>query len=123
MEKKEISPETTVKAIITGFASYGIIVFFICIILAVIGDYFLSSLPSSNSTKLYITIPLIATFFIYFIIHGVCRLSTYDVFKKCKTNPQNYKIIGQNLNMFFGTCIILAIVLFLSLLYLNLKYQ
>ena len=123
MEKKEITAKTTIKAIITGFVSYGILVIFICLVLFAIGNYFFEKLSASTSRGLYITLPLIAIIFLYFIIHGICRLSTYDVFKKCKTNPENYKKIVKTLNIFFIICIILSVVLFLSLLYLNLEFQ
>ncbi len=123
MEKKEINAKTTVKAIITGFVSYGIIVIFICLLVFAIGNYFLSQFSNTTSRGLYITLPIIAIILLYFIIHLVCRISTYDVFKKCKTNPENYKTIVSTLNIFFIICIILSIILFLSLLYLNLDFQ
>ncbi len=123
MEKKEISARTTVKAIITGFVSYGIIVIFISLIIFTIGNYFFEQLSNSTSRGLYITVPLMAVIFLYFIIHGICRISTYDVFKKCNTNPNNYRTIIKALNTFFIICIILSIVIFLSLLYLNLEFQ
>ena len=123
MEKKEISARTTVKAIITGFVSYGIIVIFISLAIFAIGNYFFKQFSSSTSRALYITIPLMSVIMLYFIIHIICRISTYDVFKKCNTNPDNYKTIIKYLNIFFIICIILSIVLFLSLLYLNLEFQ
>lgn len=123
MEKKEISARTTVKAIITGFVSYGIIINFLCLLIIAIGNYFLKNVPGSTARGLYITLPLMAVIIIYFIIHIICRLSTYDVFKKCKTNPDNYKNIIKYLNIFFIVCIFLSIILFLGLLNLNLQYQ
>ena len=123
MEKKEISARTTVKAIITGFVSYGIITVFICLLFFAIGDYFLGQFSSKTASGLYVTLPLISVIFLYFIIHSICRISTYDVFKKCKTDPKNYKIIVKSLNIFFIICIVLSIILFLTLLYLNLEYQ
>lgn len=123
VELKEISAETTVKAIITGFVSYGIISVFLCLLIFSIGNYFLSQFSESAAQGLYITIPLLASIMLYLIIHLICRISTYDVFKKCKVNPQNYKTIIKCLNIFFIICIVLSIVLFLSLLYLNLEYQ
>ena len=123
MEKKEISVRTTVKAIITGFVSYGIIINFLCLLIIAIGNYFLKNVPGSTARGLYITLPLMAVIIIYFIIHIICRLSTYDVFKKCKTNPDNYKNIIKYLNIFFIVCIFLSIILFLGLLNLNLQYQ
>ncbi len=123
MEKKEISTRTVVKAIITGFVSYGIIINFLCLLLIAIGNYFLKNIPGSTAKGLYITLPLMGVIIIYFIIHIICKLSTYDVFKKCKTNPSNYKNIIKYLNIFFIVCIILSIILFLGLLNLNLQYQ
>lgn len=123
MEKKEISARTTVKAIITGFVSYGIIANFLCLLVLAIVNYFLSSLKGDLTNGLYITVPLIAIIFVYFIVHGICRISTYDTFKKCKTNPENYKKIVKYLNIFFILCIVLSIAIFLGLLYLNLEYQ
>lgn len=123
MEKKEISARTTIKAIITGFVSYGIITTFICLLFFTIGDYYLGQLSSKTASGLYITLPLISVIFLYFIIRLICRISTYDVFKKCKTDSKNYKLIVKSLNIFFIICITLSIILFLSLLYLNLEYQ
>jgi hypothetical protein len=123
MEKKEITSRTTVKAIITGFISYGIIINFICLLIFTIGNYFLKNLQGTNINGLYITLPLIADFIIFFLAHLICNISTFDVFKKCKTNPDNYKKIIRNLDIFFVLCIILSICLFLGLLYLNLQYQ
>lgn len=123
VELKEISAKTTVKAIITGFVSYGIITVFICLLIFAIGNYFLSQFSGTAAQGLYVTLPLIAAIMLYFIIHLICRISTYDVLKKCKVNPDNYKSIVKSLNIFFIICIILSIILFLSLLYLNLEYQ
>ncbi|MBR3614553.1 MAG: hypothetical protein IKL55_05190 [Clostridia bacterium] len=123
VELKEISAKTTVKAIITGFVSYGIIAIFVCLLIFAIGDHFLSNFSGNITQGLYITLPLLAAIMLYFIIHLICRISTYDVLKKCKVDPKNYKAIIKSLNIFFIICIILSIVLFLSLLYLNLEYQ
>ena len=122
-EKKEITARTTVKAIITGFVSYGIIFNFVFLLIIAIGNYFLKDIAGSTARGLYVTLPLMAGIIIYLTIHVLCKLSTYDVFKKCKTNPSNYKKIVKYLNIFFIACIALSIILFLSLLALNLKYQ
>ena len=123
MEKKEISAKTTVKAIITGFVSYGIITIFILAIILSVANSLLSNFKGTASNGLYVTLPIIAVIIINCIIHLVCRMSTYDVFKKCKTNPDNYKKISKLLNIFFVIIILASIVLFLTLLYLNLRYQ
>lgn len=123
MEKKEISSRTTIKAIITGFVSYGVITIFICLLLLAIANHFLKNIVTSNISGLYITLPIMASLLIYLFTQLICKISTYDVFKKCKTNPENYKRIFKYLTIFFIICIILSIVLFLSLLYLNLEFQ
>ncbi len=123
MEKKEISSRTTIKAIITGFVSYGVITIFVCLLLIAIANHFLESIITSNVSGLYITLPLMASLIIYLFTQLICKISTYDVFKKCKTNPDNYKRIFKYLTIFFIICIILSIVLFLALLYLNLEFQ
>lgn len=123
MDKKEINSESVTKSIICGFVSYGIIAIFIFLLIASIINYSLKSFSSSTSKGLYITLPLMAVIILYCIIHLICRLSTYDVFKKSKTNPDNYKKIVKYLNIFFIICILLSVILFLSLLYLNLEYQ
>ena len=123
MEKKEISAQTVVKAIITGFVSYGIIVMFLGILLFAVIHNFLNQYSGSTARTLYITVPLMLALVIYFIIHAICKLSTYDVFKKCKTNPENYKTINKYLSFFFILCIILSICVFLTWLYCNLAYQ
>lgn len=123
MEKKEINTRTTVKAIITGFVSYGIIISIICLLVFAFGSHFLNNSTGDFARGLHITIPLIAIILLYFAVHGVCNLSTYDVFKTCKTNPENYKKIVKYLNIFFIACIILSLLLFLSMLFMNLRFQ
>ena len=100
VELKEISAKTTVKAIITGFVSYGIITVFMCLLIFALGNYFLSQFSGNAAGGLYITIPLLAAIMLYFIIHLICRISTYDVLKKCKVDPKNYKTITKSLNIF-----------------------
>lgn len=123
MDKKEISCRTTIKAIITGFVSYGVITTFVCLLILAIANNLLSNIVTSTVSGLYITLPLMASLIIFLLTQLICKLSTYDVFKKCKTNPENYKRIFKYLTIFFIICVILSIILFLSLLYLNLKFQ
>ena len=123
MEKKEISARTTIKAIITGFVSYGVITIFIFLLFLAIANHFLENIVASNVSGLYITLPLMAVLLIYLFTQLICQLSTYDLFKKCKTNPDNYKTIFKYLTIFFVIYIILYIILFLTLLYLNLEFQ
>lgn len=123
MDKKEINSKIAIKSLINSFVCYGILCIFLCLFILSIATYFLKGFSGSTARGLYITLPLIAVIILYFIVHSICKLSTYDVFKKTKTNPENYKDIVKHLNIFFIICIIISIVLFLGLLYLNLEYQ
>ncbi len=123
MEKKEITARTTVKAIITGFVSYGIILIFISLLIYALIENFLSNFSGTSTRGLYITIPLIASILIFLALHLICKLSTYDVFKKCKTKVENYKSINKFMNIFFIVCIVLAVAVFAELLFLNLDFQ
>lgn len=123
MIKKDIDTKTTVSQIIKGFVSYTILIGFICFIILFVMNYLLSNFSGTSTRGLYITLPLMAIILLYFIVHGICKLSTYDVFKNSKTNPDNYKKIVKYLNIFFIVCIVLSICVFLELLYLNLSYQ
>lgn len=123
MIKKDIDAKTTAGQIIKGFVSYTILIGFICFIIVFVANNLLSNFSGSATRGLYITLPLMAIIILYFIVHGICKLSTYDVFKNSKTNPDNYKKIIKYLNVFFIVCIILSIFVFLELLYLNLSYQ
>ncbi len=123
MIKKDIDAKTTASQIIKGFVSYTILIGFICFIIIFVVNNLLSNFSGSATRGLYITLPLMAIIILYFIVHGICKLSTYDVFKNSKTNPNNYKKIIKYLNIFFIVCIVLSICVFLELLYLNLSYQ
>ena len=123
MEKQEINAHTTVRAIITGFVSYGIIFVFICLLVYAIIEKFLSNFSGASARGLHITVPLLTIIVLYLAVHLICKLSTYDVFKKCKTKVENYKKINKYMNIFFIASIIVAVFAFSMLLYLNLKFQ
>lgn len=116
VEKQEINVKTSVKAIITGFVAYGIICAFICFFLSVVIDILLTEF---NNFKLAILVPIAGSIFLYYIIHGLCRISTYDVFKKCKINPDNIDSISKKMNLFFIFCIIF--ILIISIIFLVFK--
>ena len=122
-EKKEISSKTTVKAIITGYIAYGILVAFLMFVLGVAVNWALSLLPNANSKVLSVTIPLIGVILIYFMIHGVCKLSIYDVFKKCKTNPNNLQKIISRMNLFVIICITVDVIASVGILVINFNNQ
>ena len=99
-DKQEITLGTTVKAVITGYVAYGILIGFVAYMAGIIINYCFKSIPSANIRVLSITLPLIEAIFIYFIVRGVCKLSVHDVFKKCKTNPENLSRVNSRLSLF-----------------------
>ena len=108
--KKAIPASTVIKALITGFVSYGVLLAFIVIACYLGINRLISKLPQANVEVLEITMPLIWAFVIYFLSHAICRLSTVDLFSKCKTDKNNYPEITNKMNTFF---IIFAIVIML----------
>ena len=122
-EKKEITLGTTVKAVITGYVSYGILVGFIVFVISVFINWCLNMLPNVNERVIAITIPLLAIFFLYPIVRGVCKLSIHDVFKKCKTNPDNLPKIISRLNLFIMIAIAVFVVGSIGILMINFNNQ
>lgn len=118
-DKQEITLGTSVKAVITGYIAYGILVGFIIFIVNVFVQWCIQSMPNPNYRTLAISLPLIAIFFLYFIIHGICKLSVYDVFKKCKTNPENLPKIATRLNLFIMICIAVYVVGSIAIVLIN----
>lgn len=122
-EKKEITLGTTVKAVITGYVSYGILVGFIVFAISIFINWCLSILPNVNERVIAITIPLLSIFFLYAIVRGVCKLSIHDVFKKCKTNPENLTKVTSRLNLFVMILIAVFVVGSIGILMINFNNQ
>lgn len=122
-EKKVIPAKTVVKGLITGFVSYGIIIGFLLLVIALTLFTSISSISGENQKILSITIPLFFAFVLYFAVHSICKISTIDLFKKCKTNSENLPEISQKMNLFFLVCIILFVILSNCLLVLKLSNE
>ena len=122
-EKKEITLGTTVKAVITGYVSYGVLVGFIVFAISVFINWCLNMLPNVNERVIAITIPLLAIFFLYPIVRGVCKLSIHDVLKKCKTNPDNLPKIMSRLNLFVMITIAVFVIGSIGVLMINFTNQ
>ena len=119
VDKKEISAGTTVKAVITGYIAYGILVGFIVFMVTFAVNWSIGQLPNADHRALSITLPILGVCILYFIMHGVCKLSIYDVFKKCKTNPSRMERILTRLNFFILICVVVSVILVISILILN----
>ena len=119
IQKKEITSKTTVKAIITGYVSYGILIGFIVYMLGLCVTFFVKQFTVIHIRLLSAIIAVIGAFLIYFTMHGVCKLSIYDAFKKCKTNPNNIEKIHTRLNLFILLCVVVSIVWIITMMILN----
>lgn len=122
-DKKEITSRTAVKAVITGYIAYGILLGFIFFVLALVVNWGLKSITNVNSRLLAITVPLIGVILLYFILRGICKLSIHDVFKKCKTNPNNLPKIISRLNLFVIIFIMLDVIASIGMLVINFNNQ
>lgn len=123
-DKKIIPAKTVVKALITGFVSYGIVIGFLLFTLALVVSTFVYNIPNANQKVLAFSLPLLFTFVLYFSIHSICRLSTSDLFKKCKTeNNEDMQKITSKMNLFFLICVIVLVIISNCLLMLKLSNE
>lgn len=118
--KKLIPSSTVVKALITGFVCYGILVGFVLMLIEFF-CYNTINFETSNTKVLIISLPLLFAFVQYFAIHWVCRLSTADLFEKCKTKASNIDEIQPKMNLFFLVCVIVLVIAFNAILILRLS--
>lgn len=120
-DKKEITLGTTVKAVITGYVAYGILIGFVAYMVGIIANWFFTSIPGINMRAISIILPIMEVIFIYFIVRGIARLSIYDVFKKCKTNPDNLGRVNSRLSLFI--IIVITVYVVGSIIILQLDFN
>ena len=119
-KKQVISAGTATRGLINGFISYGFLVGFIFLIIYLIVMNCLNKFTNNNlPNELNYTIPAIAAILAFFLIRGVCYLSSFDLFKKCKVNKKDLNIVYSNTNLFF----ILLVILSVGLLTVNLTVK
>ena len=121
--RKEISARVAVKAMITGYIAYGILIGFVIFVLGVALNWWLSDLPAKNERTLAIVIPIIGVILLYYILHFICKLSIFDVFRKCKINSKNMPIIISRMNLFILICVAFYVITSIILLNLNFNNQ
>ncbi len=119
--KKVIPASTVIKALITGFISYGVLLAFIVIACYLGINRLINKLPQPNFEVLSITMPVMLAFVIYFLSHTVCRLATIDLFNKCKTDSKNYPEITKKMNAFFLVFAIVVILFTVALLMIKIS--
>ncbi len=124
IEKKEIPERTAVKAFVNGFVSYGIIFSFITIVFITLFKLATKNLNVNNEFNYMIVNSILKSIIFFFLILFVCRISTFDVLKKCKVKKEDIKYINTNMTKFFIICCLFSLMIFsfnLSLKYLNMK--
>lgn len=124
MEKKHIDKKVAIKALINGFISYGILLMFLFISLIVVVSWALTKYKDSVSYNiLKFTLPVFAAFLAFLLIRLICKLSTYDLFKKCKVYKKDVNKISSSMNIFFIGCVIISIILILVILNVRFSNQ
>ena len=117
MDKKHIEKRVAVKGLINGFIAYGVLLLFIFFSLVVLVSWFLNNHQDSlNYDVLKYTLPVVASLLAFFLMRIVCRLSTYDLFKKCKVDKKDVDSISSKMTMFFIGCIIISVILVIAIL-------
>ena len=120
VEKKIISENTAVKAFINGFIAYGFIFAFIIFIAVAFFKLVTQHLTFENDLTVAISTSILSAITLYFGTLFLCRLSTFDVLKKCKLNKETIQNINKKMSIFFVICAIAS--LFICLLIVTNKY-
>ena len=119
-KKQIISAGVATKNLINGFVSYSFLIGFIFLIIYLVLMNCLNNFTNNNlPEKLNYTIPAISAIIIFFLIRGICYLSSYDLFKKNKINKKELSIVCSNTNLFY----ILLVILSIALVTLNLTVR
>ncbi len=125
MKKKDISAKTATKALINGFVAYGVLVVFLFIILIILISYSINNhMDTINFDVLKYSLPGFGAFVVFFLIHAICRLSTFDLFKDCKIEKDKVETVSNRMNLFFIFLIgvsVVTIIFFLSIKFNNEK--
>jgi hypothetical protein len=121
-EKKEISVKTAVKGLINGFVSYGILIMFIFLSLVIVVSWGVNNNKEViNYNVLKFSLPALASILIFFLLRAICRLSTYDLFKKCKIENEKIENVSSKMNFFYLCCILFFVCIII--LYLTVKFN
>ena len=116
-----ISENTAVKAFINGFISYGFIFAFIVFMGSAFFRLITQHMEFKNDLTVAISTSILSAIILYFGILFLCRLSTFDLLKKCKLNKDNLSNIHKKMSIFFIFCAIASI--FVSLMVVTTRYQ
>ena len=102
--------ETTYqKALVTNlvlFVRYGCFIGFAFGVLVIIIKCLFINI---SSTPISVTLSLISSILIYYLLHFVCKISVVETFQKLKLDRKNEEILAKKMNAFFLFCIIISI--------------
>lgn len=121
--KKEISEKTAIRAIITGFVSYGILIGFIFSVVLITLIYFSNNTEFSNEIAFKISTSIIISIFIYIFIHLICKLSNIDLLRKCKIDKNKEINVCKKLNLFYLLCTLFFVLIIIVSLYVKFSNQ
>ena len=117
VNKKNIIPRTAVKGLINGFISYGILLVFIFLSITVVVTWFVNNhIASINYNVVKYTLPIMGAFLIFFLVRATCRLSTFDLFKKCKIEKDDVNKVCSKMNFFYICVVAFSIIAILTYL-------
>lgn len=120
LNKKNIIPRTAVKGLINGFISYGILLIFIFLSIVVVVTWFVNNhMKTIDYNVLKYSLPLIGALLIFFLVRATCRLSTFDLFKKCQIEKDDVNKVCSKMNFFYICVVAFSVVT--VLLYLMVK--
>lgn len=119
ISKKQIPEKTAVRAIINGFVSYGILFCLPLLIIGIVLIYLSRNIAEQNILIWETLVSILLIIFIYLILHLVCKLSNYDLFKKCIVNKEKNKYISKKLNLFYLLCVIFFVLVIISSLFIR----
>lgn len=124
MEKKNINVKTATKGLINGFIAYGVLIVFLFLALVVFVSWQLNQYKDYvDYNTLKYSLPILAAFLAFFLVRSVCRLSTYDLFKKCKIEKNDVDKVSTRMNLFFIGCVAFSVILILVTLTVRFNNQ
>lgn len=123
--KTSISTKTAVKGLINGFVAYSVLIIFLFLALVVIITWAINNNKGFfNYNVLKFTLPTIGAIIIFFLARFICRMSTYDLFKKCKIEKDKIENVSTRMNLFYICCVVFSacvIIVYLLTTFNNLK--
>ena len=110
IEKKEITDKAASKALINSFITYGIIFIFIIFMVRAFFSWATQNISATKTINFTIISSILSGFILYFLFLLLCKISSVDVFKKCKINKDKITNVTDRLTTFFIICAIISVI-------------